>query len=161
MLTKSLKELHKEYNTEVGGAPISYQHFARLRPFYVTEPKASDCNACACIDHENVRLMIEKLHQGGFLGSKSITDALTRIVCDMKNKKCMFRQCAKCCYSEMEPAIPNDTGLVSWHQWQREKVSSEGKIYSHFVKREVTGKWEDLLKSFNEKLERMAKHGLF
>ncbi|XP_042269619.1 uncharacterized protein LOC121898523 [Thunnus maccoyii] len=76
----------------------------------------------------------------------------------MKNKKCVFRQCAKCCYSEMEPAIPNDTGLVSWHQWQKEKVSSEGKIYSHFVKREVTGKWEDLLKSFNEKLERLTKH---
>ncbi|XP_041961131.1 FK506-binding protein 5-like [Alosa sapidissima] len=159
VLTKSLKELYKEYKSNLGSEhTISYRQFGRLRPFYVTEPKASDRNTCACFDHENVKLLLDRIHQSGFIGSKSISDALVQIVCDVKKKKCMFRQCAKCCYSEIELAIPQNTGLVTWHQWQRERVCSEGKTFPHFVKRALTGKWEDLLKSFNEKLDALAKH---
>lgn len=156
VLTKSLKELYKEYKEGIE-QPISYRQFVRLRPFYITEPKASDRNTCACIDHENVKLLLERIHQSGFIGSKSISDALIQIVCDVKSKKCMFRQCAKCCYSEIEPAMPQNSGLVTWHQWERERVCSEGKTFSHFVKRS-TRTWEDLLKSFNEKLDALAKH---
>ncbi|KAF3850507.1 hypothetical protein F7725_012279, partial [Dissostichus mawsoni] len=159
VLTKSLRELHSEYKTEVGVAhSISYRQFLRLRPFYVTEPKASDRNTCACIDHENVKILIDKLHQIAILGSKNMTETLSQIVCNLKNKKCMFRQCAKCCYSDIESAIPQNTEQITWHQWQRERVCSEWKTYSHFVKKPVTGTWEDLLKSFNEKLDALAKH---
>ncbi|KAK0152137.1 hypothetical protein N1851_006503 [Merluccius polli] len=70
----------------------------------------------------------------------------------------MFRQCATCCYSEIEAGLPQNPGLVTWQQWERERVCSEGKTFSHFVKRALTGTWEDLLKSFNEKLDALAKH---
>ncbi|XP_063737744.1 uncharacterized protein LOC134863258 isoform X1 [Eleginops maclovinus] len=159
VLSKSLKELHKEYNAEVGeGCVVSYRQFVRLRPFYVTEPKANDRNTCACLDHENVSLLLEKLHQSGLVASKSTTEALGNIVCDMKSRECMHRLCTKCCYTEMEPLLPDESGQVSWSQWQREKVCTDGKTYSHFVKKTLTGTWADLVKSFNEKLDRLAKH---
>ncbi|KAK7162509.1 hypothetical protein R3I93_006735 [Phoxinus phoxinus] len=121
VLTKSLKELHKDYNAEAGERrAVSYRQFVRLRPFYVTEPKANDRNTCACLDHENVSLLLEKLHQSGLVGSRSTSEA--------------------------------------WSQWQRERVCTEGKTYSHFVKKTLTGTWEDLMKSFNEKLDGLAKH---
>lgn len=48
--------------------------------------------------------------------------------------------------------------LITWHQWQRERVCTGGKTVCHFVKRAVTGTWEDLLRSFNVKLDALAKH---
>ncbi|XP_022078608.1 uncharacterized protein LOC127533326 [Acanthochromis polyacanthus] len=156
VLVKSLKELHKEYCQEAG--KLSYRQFVRLRPFYVTEPKSRDRNTCACYDHENLTLLIEKMFQNGILGSKSMTDALSHIVCDLKNKKCMFRQCAKCCYNDIELAVPNNSETISWYQWTKERVSTEGKTYTHFVKKAFTGTWGDLLKIFNEKLDSLAKH---
>lgn len=67
ILTKSLKELHAENNSEVNGTlSLSYRQFLRLRPFYTTESKAHDRNTCACLDHENVKLLVDRLSQSGF-----------------------------------------------------------------------------------------------
>jgi hypothetical protein len=45
ILCRTLKELHGVYNTEVAKEDsISYRQFLRLRPFHITEPKASDRN---------------------------------------------------------------------------------------------------------------------
>lgn len=136
VLTKSLKELHKDYNAEAGeGRAVSYRQFVRLRPFYVTEPKAIDRNTCACLDHEIVSLLLEKLYQSGLVASRSTPEALVHIVCDLKSRACMFRLCAKCCYNDMELLLPDKTRQVSWSQWEREKICTEGKTYSHFVKK--------------------------
>jgi hypothetical protein len=35
----------------------------------------------------------------------------------------------------MDPLLPDKTSQVSWSQWQRERVCTEGKTYSHFVKK--------------------------
>ena len=114
---------------------MSYPQFVLLHPFYVTEPKTNDRNTCACLDHENVSLLLEKLHQSGLVGIRSTSEALAHIVCDLKSRACMFRPCAKCFYTDMEPLLPDETSQVSWSQWQRERVCTEGKTYSHFVKK--------------------------
>lgn len=58
---------------------LSYRQFARRRPFYVTEPKAKDRDTCACMDHENVHLLANKLYSRGLLKTKSISELLVMI----------------------------------------------------------------------------------
>ncbi|XP_041942794.1 uncharacterized protein LOC121705696 isoform X1 [Alosa sapidissima] len=109
VLTKTMKELHALYISEVDTKLcVSYRQFLRLRPFYVTEPKTSDRNTCACIDHENVALLLDKFYQNGLLKTKSTSEMLSAIVCDTHKKQCMYRLCSKCCYNEIEMTLPED-----------------------------------------------------
>ncbi|KAJ4920829.1 hypothetical protein JOQ06_003400, partial [Pogonophryne albipinna] len=61
-------------------------------------PKTKDRDTCACMDHENVHLLANKLYSRDVLKTKSISELLGMIVCDPKNKGCMDRICAKCCF---------------------------------------------------------------
>ena len=78
-----MKEIHLHYNKETQKElTLSYRQFVCLRPFYITEPKTSDRNTCACIDHENFQILVEKLFQSGFVKVVSVSQLLASIVCD-------------------------------------------------------------------------------
>lgn len=161
VLLKNLKELHSMYNEEVGKEmKMSYRQFVRLRPFFVTEPKTRDRNTCACLDHENVRLLAEKLFHNGVLETSSISSLLSRIACDQKKKECMHRTCPHCCYSEIEVTLPVDkmSTETTWQQWRREKVNKDDKTYNNIVKKVETGSWGELVSMFNKALDLLAKH---
>lgn len=159
VLVKPLTELHMQYNVQMQQSyKLSYRQFVRYCPFYVTQPKASDRNTCACMEHENIKLMIEKLRQKGLLASTSISQLLSAIVCSLDNKECMYRVCAKCCYNEIEGVDTHGEENVIWYQWIRKSVPEEKKNYTHFVKEAQTGTLHELLKSFNKKLDSLAKH---
>ena len=119
VLTKPLTELHTEYQTEVEQhLSMSYRQFVRRRPFYITEPKSKDRDTCACSEHENIRLLVNKLAKRGLLKTTSISELVKIIVCDPKNKACMDRVCPKCCFDEVE--FPETDGItVSWEQWEQ------------------------------------------
>lgn len=87
VLQKTLKELHEQYNTEMKKEiRLSYRQFLRLRPFYITEPKASDRDTCACIDHEHVQILVANLAQSGLVKTASLSEILVSIVCDVKKR---------------------------------------------------------------------------
>ena len=158
VLVKPLTELHLQYNSEVQKSHmLSYRQFVRYCPFYVTQPKASDRNTCSCLDHENVKLLSEKLQQKG-LETARISPLFTSIVCSTDNRACMYRVCAKCCYTEVKVRTPEVEETVTWHQWIRKPVSEEQKTYINFVKEEKNGTYSELLDLFNKKLDSLAKH---
>lgn len=138
MLVKPFTELHLQYNSEMQKPHrLSYRQFVQYCPFFVTQPKVSDRNTCACLDHENVKLT-EKLQQKGLLKTTSISQLLSSIVCSPGNKSCMYRVCTKCCYNEVESPIPQTEETVTWHQWIRKPVSEGQKTYINFVKEAQT-----------------------
>lgn len=150
VLTKPLKELHKIYNKEAErGLSLSYRQFVRLRPFYITEPKVHDRNTCACIDHENVKLLVDKLHQNGMLKTSSVSELIASIVCDTKNKQCMYRACEKCSNNKIDLVLPKEAACTTWQQWEREKTSNGERSFTNFVKNTMKGTWKDLCDDFN------------
>lgn len=73
VLLHSVKDLHPQYNATVKRhLKLSYRQFVRYSPFYVTLAKVTDRNTCACIDHENVKLLVDRLHQKGILHTNRI-----------------------------------------------------------------------------------------
>ena len=137
---------------------LSYRQFVRYCPFYVTRPKASDRNTCACMDHENVKLLSEKLQQNGLLKTSSVSELLSAIVCNPDNMACMYRICAKCCYNEVEVSQPQTEETVVWSQWVRKPVTEEQRTFMNFVKETQNGTSSEMLELFNRKLDGLAKH---
>lgn len=159
ILTKPLTELHGLYNSEMKKSlHLSYRQFARRRPFYVTEPKAKDRDTCACMDHENVHLLANKLYGRGLLKTKSISELLVMIVCDPKNKDCMDRVCAKCCFDEVEFPETESSSEVTWDQWKRVTSTNGKRMFGNMVKQIYTGTIKDLMELFSQKLESLAIH---
>ena len=159
ILSNTLKELHCVYNSEVAKEDsMSYRQFLRLRPFHITEPKASDRDTCACIHHENMGLLVEKLKLKGLLKTSSISQLVAAIVCDAKIKKCMYRLCPKCCYNDIQVVLPEEPQEIVWEQWEREKTQDGGKQTTHFAKKKKSGTWSELVKVFNSKLDALATH---
>ncbi|KAL0151585.1 hypothetical protein M9458_053102 [Cirrhinus mrigala] len=159
VLLHSLKELHAQYNaTAKRHVKLSYRQFVRYCPFYVTPAKGTDRNTCACIDHENVKLLVEKLHQKGILLTNSISELLAVIACDTTSKQCMYHTCMKCCYNEIDFEGPLEETEITWQQWSRVVTSEEEKNFANFAKVTQSVKCEDLLALLNKKLDSLAKY---
>ncbi|KAL1250481.1 hypothetical protein QQF64_018277 [Cirrhinus molitorella] len=158
VLTKPLTELHAQYQTEVEQSlSISYRQFARRRPFYMTEPKTRDRDTCACVEHENVRLLVNKLAKMGLLRTTSISELINMIVCDPKNKASMYRVCPKCCFDEVE--FPETACTeVHWEQWEQAKSKNGEKTFVNVLKQTYTGTIQDLKELFLKRLENLAAH---
>lgn len=150
VLLQSLKNLHANYNTTaLKHHAVSYRQFLRYCPFYVTPAKESDRNTCVCYDHDNFKMIIDKLCQKGILLTNSISDLLEAIVCDPANQKCMYRLCTRFCYNEVEFEGPLDNSIVTWEQWERIVVTEEEKTSAKYQKIEKSGRMADLLSLLN------------
>lgn len=158
VLTKPLIELHAQYQTEVEPhLSLSYRQFLRKRPFFITEPKARDRDTCACMEHENINLLVSKLFKRGLLKTSSVSELLKMIVCDPKSKACMDRVCVKCCFDEIE--FPDtDCTEISWEQWERVTSTTGEKTFANVLKKTYTGTIQDLKELFQKKLEALAIH---
>lgn len=127
VLLHSLKDLHLEYKMLTERPfKLSYRPFLRYCPFYVTPAKESDRNTCACIDHENVKLLVDKSFAKRLLVTASISDLLSFVSCDTRKKSCT---CANCCYNEIQFIGPLEEGVLTWQQWSRINTSQDGKTY--------------------------------
>ena len=96
VLVKPLTELHLHFcNSAV--KMQSYKQFVRHCPFFITQPKLSDRSTCACLDHENVKLLTEKLHQKGLLKTTSMSQLPACLSCCLllypDSKTCMYQVC--------------------------------------------------------------------
>lgn len=86
VLLDTLKNLHKRFEEEAK-CKISYKSFTRSRQFWVTFPKKSDRDTCACAKHANMELLITSLSKVKVIKEKTINDVLNTVVCSPKNKK--------------------------------------------------------------------------
>ncbi|KAJ4928619.1 hypothetical protein JOQ06_004249, partial [Pogonophryne albipinna] len=114
--SRMLSDLHSNYNTTaLKHHAVSYRQFLRYCPFYVTQAKESDRNTCSCFDHDNFKIIVDRLCQKGILLTNSISELLETIVCcDPTNQKCMYRLCTKCSYNEVEFEGPLDDSIITW-----------------------------------------------
>ena len=89
VLTKTLSELHSEYNqTSSVTQQMSYRQFARYRPKHITEARPTDINTCACYQHDNMRLLIDSLVFKGMISTKSLSNLLSSITCNTEEQEC-------------------------------------------------------------------------
>lgn len=60
VLLDTVDNLHKQFQTE-NNVKISRSSFYRAWPFWVTFPKMSDWETCACIKHSNMEILVRSL----------------------------------------------------------------------------------------------------
>jgi hypothetical protein len=125
LLLGNLRELRVLFQQNTGYS-ISQSKFNQLRPKYcVLLSKTGYHNVCCCVYHENVRLMYEVFG----IGYKEYKQFLTKLVCSLDNKDCMFRRCDLCKDKALEFqdsiktefAIPDDEleeEIVQFDRWE-------------------------------------------
>ncbi|XP_063044317.1 uncharacterized protein LOC134438636 [Engraulis encrasicolus] len=117
--------LHKKFLQDHPDNTISFAQFCKLRPFWITAPKSSERETCACKIHENFKFKVMKLHQSGITPMKTPTDVVARTVCAISNKLCMYGQCTDCTQKKkpdlnLDPSTKNNT--VTFEEWMTRTV---------------------------------------
>ena len=155
ILTDTLDASHKQFNEE-SPISISYAAFCRLRPFYVRFPTDSDRETCLCKKHENFRLLATAVFQLGVIKTNDTRKLFESVVCNVKNKDCMYKSCPTCKNKEVEFCNEPEAGKrVSYMVWVDEKDDS-GHKQTMKIKKDCT--YAEMKSLFNEKLNDMAIH---
>lgn len=69
---------------------ISFSSFCRSRPFWVTKPKTSDRETCACAKHSNFELLVSSLSKKGIIEERSYREIVKLLVCSEDSEDCML-----------------------------------------------------------------------
>lgn len=70
----------------------------------------------------------------------------------------MYRECTKCCYTEIQLAGHNPLDAARWEQWQREDVTVGDKVYKNAIKKKICGTVKQLDEKFKHELESFGSH---
>lgn len=81
-LNNTLQNLYNRFLEENPNGCISYCSFCRNRPFWIVEKKISDRDTCLCKLHDNVKFMINKLHELKCLQNKDLDKICELVTCD-------------------------------------------------------------------------------
>lgn len=112
-LNNTLKNLYNKFREENPNGFISYCSFCRYKPFWIVEKKISERDTCLCKLHENVKFMINKLHE-----LKTLDKVCELITCDQRRKSCMTRSCNRCKNSKFKVNDFENYGMqVEFYSW--------------------------------------------
>lgn len=162
ILLDTLKNLHlkflREYNIK-----MSYTLFRQLRPYHVVRPKMSDRDTCLCIDHANIKLIIDKLYYFKIISTNSLTKLAEMACCSTKNKSCMYRQCSKCSTKlTMNVSDENIYQPVLYRQWAKKRedrlIKNTMKSVSLTIKVSITCTLNELIDAFWQKFNNITRH---
>lgn len=129
-LNDSLQNLFKDFCAEVPQFKLSYATCCKFRPFWIVFPKVTDRGTCKCVQHENMYLLVDKLHAKKLIEQKSSYELCKTLCCegDHLKEKCLERRCSLCINKTMV-TLPtceeNDT--IIYHQWVTKKVPNTVK----------------------------------
>lgn len=112
-LTSTLKILYKKYIDQFN-SKISFSTFCRLRPFYVLKPRVSNRDTCLCVKHENFKFILQKLHYFKIVRSKIPLEVIRELVCNYKDKHCMYRECQSCKIKQCHLANEELSARIQW-----------------------------------------------
>ena len=164
LLCDSLMNLHRKFLTDNPSSKISYSLFCKLRPFWVVVPSSQDRETCLCKTHENLEFMASTLHQKlKLLPTGNVEVLADSVVCDPKQKGCMYGECADCKNQIVEmPRIDDGHAEVRFHQWQTvtEAVpgSQDNRTCVVTKKMEVTSNKHQIQDDFNNRLLKFRRH---
>lgn len=162
-LFDTMRNAHRKFLAEYPNRIISYSLFCHLRPFWVVNPSLSERETCLCKMHENLGFITNKLYHLKLLKHCNTEELVEQVVCNSKNKKCMYGQCEGCKQNGCPVITPyNPTALVSYSQWitEEKQRSESGKTQSFKItsKKEMETTTEALIDLFNEQLSKFKRH---
>ena len=160
-LTMGVMEAYSLYKEENPEIKIGKSAFANLRPPHVLLTSELPRNVCVCIHHENLILLLERLHKFDQRFPQYKTNLPLSWVCNEHNDDCWFNRCENCKDGKLfqslylPPQSPsenddedNEEPVINWYQWETvsndrgksrlEKIHKEGTIdmvYSKLVER--------------------------
>ena len=139
-LRKSLKELHREY--ESTGRSVSFSSFAKCRPSNIRLMAQAKWRQCLCEYCTNVTLKLDTvkavatrygLHQCTIANERA---AVGLITCDAQKKDCCYGTCDQCCADQLDqhlqPLLQHHGDPVKWYRWENQARFVRGKQASSF-----------------------------
>ena len=156
-MKKATEALFKDYKQKGGIASLS--SFFRLRPKHIRTICKSPLNQCLCEYCTNVKLKLTAINSILRPGKrmKDEYSALSETVCDIKSKKCMYRECKDCGVMKMKDILEevvNTDGPLYWYRWQQKKMADKSRMVLHTRQ----GKGEELVDELVKELEFLSQH---
>lgn len=94
-LNQNIKNLCDQFNHQ-NGKNISYSTFARHRPRQCVFRNIEARDTCACITHENMKMLIKYLYSKKIIVMSTDYQAVKSITCPKSSLNCFNRQCLRC-----------------------------------------------------------------
>lgn len=144
ILLNNFRKLHQQYLKTENSYKISFTTFWRHKPFWVVVPKLKDHETCACIKHENMRLIVERAFHSKLINVRRADDFLKEFVCEENNFNCMMGRCLTCKQKKIQfkNEIDHPNKNIVIRQWETKKeqrnIKGESKIIRRTVKEEKT-----------------------
>lgn len=135
VLLDTVDNLHKQFQTE-NNVKISRSSFYRARPFWVTFPKMSDRETCACIKHSNMEMLVRSLKNANAIKERTPKELLKSVTCSSDNESCMMGRCQICKYKIVDVSYTEDFN-VKFCKWVTVKEERKIKNTTKVVKKTV------------------------
>jgi len=164
-LRDTLGNLHVKF-CQLHAKEMSYSKFCLLKPFWIVQPQVSDRQTCLCVRHENIKLLIRKMHQVGLITEKDPNEVCKAVVCDVTSKKCMYGECELCqdkVLPETKNETPQDVNLF-YNRWVTKTEQRRRATDGVEIKVKVTSKVKveatsaDMISTLQEELPDFEQH---
>lgn len=160
ILLDSLKNLHQRFVKKTS-IKLSFATFARARPFWVTQPKKSDRDTCACIKHCNMEHLIFALKSNNVIKESNVNSVISAVVCSPKNESCMMGRCRVCAKKILQFTYSSNFKIKFW-KWKNVKeervINKKKKVLSKTVKTKETMDVKKMIATFNKELTIFKRH---
>lgn len=90
-----------------------------MKPFYVVKPTVSGREMCLCKTHTNPTYKASALKKNGIINTDNMSELITVIVSNTKEKDCMYGTCKKCCNLKIQSNIDKDSNKIQRKGWVR------------------------------------------
>lgn len=148
-LTMGVMEAYALWKEENPDKDVGKSTFAKLRPPHVLLTSELPRNVCVCIHHENLILLLERLHKFDTIFPKYHSNLPLSWVCDDLTDDCWFNRCQSCKDSKLFLSVypppqslsnedEDSEDVINWYQWGKclndqgksrlEKILKEGSI---------------------------------
>lgn len=163
-LNGTLKDLRSKFAKSK--LNVSLALFCKLRPAWIVKASVSSRDTCLCQRHENLQLLITKLHFLKIIKENTTYEVVNNLTCDSKarNEKCYKRQCGKCEYNNICYSVFNSEELTDYQEWvseKEERISSKTKkgiTVKVVTKKKIACTTLELVNKFQGLLETFLLH---
>ena len=160
LLNDSMTNLYAKFTFENPSIKIGYSTFCRYKPFWIVKPTLKDVDTCMCkkctnIGYINRKLVAEKVISG------QPSDNLAELVCDTKNKRCMYDECPRCKGKQIAFNLQEKgEKKITYQQWvTKEKSYGNDKTSKVTCKDEIPISLSELCTKYESELKpRISKH---
>lgn len=132
-LNDTLQNLKNKF-VKSKGKNISLNTFLKHKPFFVVYMKCDARDTCACPDHLNMQLKIDKLREWKIIESKNLSAMMADQTCEGKRmENCMLGWCDKCKNKKLK-TLDYDAKIEAfyykWNRVEEKRINKDGQKYT-------------------------------